>query len=153
MRYFPKTLTKAESEAAIARYRDKTRRHGYCFTPAVLKSTGEVIGMIGLGYTERGTDFAPFTEIGWRLDKRFWGQGYAPEGARAWLRYAFERLSVRRVVAQTALQNTPSRRVMEKIGMREDCCFNHPLLADCPEIERNILYVIDREEFLSQGPK
>ncbi|MCQ9367286.1 GNAT family N-acetyltransferase [Brevibacterium sp. 91QC2O2] len=57
-------------------------------------------------------------EIGWRVLRSQWGQGYAPEGARALLQYAFETVGLQRVWAETMAVNTPSRRVMEKIGMR-----------------------------------
>ncbi|MCQ9384682.1 GNAT family N-acetyltransferase [Brevibacterium sp. 50QC2O2] len=46
------------------------------------------------------------------------GQGYAPEGARALLQYAFGTVGLQRAWAETMAVNTPSRRVMEKIGMR-----------------------------------
>lgn len=57
-------------------------------------------------------------EIGWRVLRSQWGQGLAPEGARVLLQHAFETVGMERVWAETMAVNTPSRRVMEKIGMR-----------------------------------
>lgn len=57
-------------------------------------------------------------EIGWRVLRSHWGQGLAPEGATALLQHAFETVVLERVWAETMAVNTPSRRVMEKIGMR-----------------------------------
>lgn len=57
-------------------------------------------------------------EIGWRVLRSNWGKGLAPEGAAALLQHAFETIGLDRVWAETMAVNTPSRRVMEKIGMR-----------------------------------
>lgn len=57
-------------------------------------------------------------EIGWRVERSQWGQGLAPEGATALLQHAFETVGLERVRAETMAVNIPSRRVMEKIGMR-----------------------------------
>lgn len=57
-------------------------------------------------------------EIGWRVERSQWGQGLAPEGAIALLQHAFDTVGLERVWAETMSVNTPSRRVMEKIGMR-----------------------------------
>lgn len=57
-------------------------------------------------------------ELGYRLRRSAWGQGYATEGARALVRLAFTGLGAREVVATTMAVNTGSRRVMEKAGLR-----------------------------------
>ncbi|WIY82217.1 GNAT family N-acetyltransferase [Propionimicrobium sp. PCR01-08-3] len=57
-------------------------------------------------------------EIGWRVLRSQWGKGLAPEGATALLHYAFETVGLDRAWAETMAVNTPSRRVMEKIGMQ-----------------------------------
>ena len=141
MRHFPKRLDREESAAAVTRYQRKTERDGYCFTPAILKATGQPVGMIGLGYSPEAGDggFGPYTEIGWRLLPEFWGRGLAPEGARAWLDYAFSILELPEVVAQTAVQNQPSQRVMEKIGMQPAFCFRYTSL-NAPAVERTVVY-------------
>jgi [ribosomal protein S5]-alanine N-acetyltransferase len=65
--------------------------------------------------------FAPrIYEIGWVVHPRYQGQGYATEAAAALLRYGFESLSVHRVIATCQPENTPSWRVMEKLGMQRE---------------------------------
>ena len=59
-------------------------------------------------------------EIGWTVDWRYWGRGYATEGARAMLEFAFKTLGVHRVVAFCNANNRASARVMQKLGMQED---------------------------------
>jgi RimJ/RimL family protein N-acetyltransferase len=60
--------------------------------------------------------------LGYRLRHGAWGRGYATEGARALVSYAFttdaRERPVRRVVATTMAVNAGSRRVMEKAGLR-----------------------------------
>lgn len=56
--------------------------------------------------------------IGYELDSRFWGKGYATEAARAVLRFGFEELNMHRIYACTLAVNKGSARVLEKLGMR-----------------------------------
>ncbi|MFS3127832.1 GNAT family N-acetyltransferase [Nocardioides sp. Bht2] len=56
-------------------------------------------------------------EIGWRVARRHWGQGYATEGARALLDHAFTTIGLTAVYAETAVANLASQAVMRKLGM------------------------------------
>lgn len=56
-------------------------------------------------------------ELGYRLRRSAWGQGYATEGSRALVHRAFTELGVHNVVATTMSVNTGSRRVLEKAGL------------------------------------
>jgi RimJ/RimL family protein N-acetyltransferase len=88
----------------------------------------------------------PPVEIGWFLDKQYWGQGYAPEAAQAWLDYAFTELNFDEVVAWTTVTNLPSQRVMQKLGMRtspEDN-FIHPKSPPGHPLGPHVLYRISR---------
>ncbi len=59
-------------------------------------------------------------EIGWTVDPRLWGRGFATEAATAMLGFAFGELSAHRVVAFCTANNQASARVMEKLGMKRD---------------------------------
>lgn len=59
-------------------------------------------------------------ELGWVLDPSHTGHGYATEAVRELLRYCFEELGVRRVVANCFTDNTASWRLMERVGMRRE---------------------------------
>lgn len=63
-------------------------------------------------------EFDNEAEIGWRLKRDFWGKGYASEAARPMLRYAFETLGLKGVVAEIHPENTGSISVAEKLGLR-----------------------------------
>jgi RimJ/RimL family protein N-acetyltransferase len=59
-------------------------------------------------------------EIAYRLPYACWGRGYATEMAAAVLAHGFAALNLARVVGVTHLDNAPSQRVLEKIGMRAE---------------------------------
>lgn len=59
-------------------------------------------------------------ELGWVLDPAYAGHGYATEAVRELLRYCFDDLGVRRVVANCFLGNDASWRLMERVGMRRE---------------------------------
>ena len=152
MRYFPAVLSIDETDAFIARIIDHRARHGYGLEAAFLSATGAFAGFIGLLHAEFDAPFTPAVEIGWRLAPEFWGQGLAPEGARAALVSGFEELRLGEIVSFTACANAPSIRVMEKIGMRRDPQgdFDHPALADNDRLRAHVLYRITARDFRSQ---
>jgi RimJ/RimL family protein N-acetyltransferase len=55
---------------------------------------------------------------GWRLGRHAWGHGYATEAARASVEHAWSELGADRLISLIAPDNTPSRRVAERLGMR-----------------------------------
>jgi RimJ/RimL family protein N-acetyltransferase len=59
-------------------------------------------------------------ELGWTIDPVYQGHGYATEAVRELLRYCFEDLGVRRVIANCFLDNETSWRLMERVGMRRE---------------------------------
>jgi RimJ/RimL family protein N-acetyltransferase len=56
-------------------------------------------------------------DLGYRLLRRHWRQGLASEGARELVRYGFDDVGLDRIIAQTMTVNTPSRAVLERIGL------------------------------------
>jgi RimJ/RimL family protein N-acetyltransferase len=74
------------------------------------------VGMVGVFRRETGPDL----EIGWSIDRPFWGRGYATEAADAALRYAMTERGAARVIAMIAPDNVRSQAVALKIGMRRE---------------------------------
>lgn len=87
---------------------------GYGLWAAEEKHSGELIGRIGL-YRPEGW---PGLEVGWLVARRRWGEGFATEGARAALDYAFTELRESRAISAIAPENAASIRVAEKLGLR-----------------------------------
>ncbi len=85
---------------------------GYGHWAVEEKATGRMIGRIGFLNPEGWPAF----EIGWTLARHAWGRGYAIEGAKAALRYAFEHLDKRHVISLIHPENVRSMRVAERLG-------------------------------------
>ncbi len=150
MRYFPSTLTREVSDGFLAKIIDYYKDHPDGWLAA--EAEGAFIGFIGTSEIGYETPFTPATEVGWRLIPSVWGKGYATEGARACLDAAFAH-GLDQVVAMTTVQNTPSQRVMQRLGMRYDPMddFDHPSLPPESPLLRHVLYRINREEWLASG--
>ena len=146
MEFFPETYTREQSEAFIERMMEKISGGRPAFLAAELKETGEFLGFIGLNEPSFESQFTPCTEIGWRLHKRFWRQGFATEGAASCLEYAWDHLQLSEVVAFTPTLNLPSIGVMKKLGMRTDPKenFKHPAIPDGHPLQELVLYRISR---------
>lgn len=142
MRYYPSTLSAEETDRMLERNRLHFERHGFGLWAAVVAETDEFAGYIGLYVPSYEAHFTPCVEIGWRLAARFWNRGLATEGAAAVLRYAHLSLQLDEVVAFTTVDNLPSRRVMEKIGMVRDVGgdFDHPRIPKEHQLCRHVLY-------------
>lgn len=87
-------------------------------------------------------------ELGYRLRREFWGRGYATEGSLALIDHAFTLLGADRVVAETLVAHTASRRVMEKAGMVESRRFRADWPYRIPGDEAgDVQYAITREQW------
>ena len=95
---------------------------GYAYFAAVEKSSSSFIGVIGLLREE--IEGETCIGIGYILDDTFWGKGYALEGAKACLSYAFSKLHAHRVIADIRPENAASRRVAERLGMKAEGVFD-----------------------------
>lgn len=145
MEFFPKLQTREETLAMIERIKSQIEQTGYGLYAVEELSTGLFIGFIGVNHPRFDSFFTPCLEIGWRLHADFWGKGYATEGAKACLQYAFEQLEFSTVYAFTAKSNRRSEQVMIKIGMKKEGEFDHPLLPNHP-LSQHTLYIIHKTE-------
>lgn len=145
MKYFPRCFTREESKNAMDRFNECLALRNYTFFAVDRLDSNEFIGFIGLYYTAYELPFCPCTEIGWRLSKIHWGNGFATEGAKACLEYGFEELGLSEIYAWTATTNTPSENVMKKIGMRKMDNFNHPKVPSTDPLCEHLLYKIEKE--------
>ena len=150
MRYFPKLLNRGESDAQREKMQALIEERGWGFWAIERREDGAFIGLAGLH--QKGADFpnGPLVEIGWRVARPFWRRGYALEAAKATLRFAFESLHLGEVYAFTVLSNTPSRRLMRRLGMSDlHCDFDHPDLPEGHPLCRHCLYMISAEQWRS----
>lgn len=151
MEFFPGLISRQDSDQFVKIVSDHISDFGWGFWAASLIETGEFIGFIGLKNVSFTAHFIPAVEVGWRLAFKHWGKGYATEGAKAALKYAFETLQLGEVVSFTTTQNIRSRHVMEKIGMHHDPKddFDHPKLSEGHPLRRHVLYRLKNNQYKS----
>jgi [ribosomal protein S5]-alanine N-acetyltransferase len=118
MRYIGdgKPRPEAATAAMLARYlRYPERNAGLGVWLASRRDTGACVGLFALVYAGGSTDI----EVGYRLLPRAWGHGFATEGARALVAYAFDDLGLDRVIGITHRDNAASQRVLLKAGLAD----------------------------------
>lgn len=79
------------------------------------KSDGAWVGGVTVRWPHRGV-----AELGYSVNQRFWGKGYAPEAAARLIRWAFQEKGAHRVQATCWVKNRRSQRVMKKLGLRRE---------------------------------
>jgi RimJ/RimL family protein N-acetyltransferase len=123
--------------------------HGYGLFACEIKDSSKFIGFVGLNTPNFTAHFSPCIEIGWRLDRSAWNQGYATEAAKAILEVGFNRHHLEEIVAFTVRENYRSRKVMEKIGMIHDLegDFIHPKVPENSPLQWHVLYRISKKEY------
>lgn len=140
MRYFPATQSREQTLAQIERNNAHFAQHGFGLFAVERKDTGEFIGYTGFAIPRFEAFFMPCVEIGWRLAKEHWNQGFAQEAARACLDFGFNTLNFNNIYSFTSIHNLPSINVMLKIGMFEVGHFEHPQLPDGHHLKTHVLY-------------
>src|ERR1700735_2244440 len=101
MDFFPKLLTREESDAVVEPVEAPCRTRGCGLYAAELRESRRFIGYIGLHEPAFEAHFTPCVEIGWRLASDVWGVGLATEGALAVARHGFEDLGLDEIVSFT----------------------------------------------------
>jgi ribosomal-protein-alanine N-acetyltransferase len=82
----------------------------------LLKENNQLIGRCGLMHKQ--IEGVPEVELSYLLGRKYWGNGFATEAAKAILQYGFTKCGLGRIVAVIHPQNVASIRVAEKIGMK-----------------------------------
>ena len=142
MEFFPKPLSRAESDAMVARIKDLFDRRGFGLWAVEVPGVAEFIGFVGLWTPNFEAHFTPCVEVGWRLAREHWGRGYATEAARGALDFGFGPLGLLEIVSMTVPANRRSWGVMERIGMTRSPVddFDHPNLPEGHPLRRHMLY-------------
>ena len=146
MEHFPALLTRAESDALAGRIQEHLTTHGWGLWAVEERGTHGFIGFTGLARPCFEAHFTPAVEVGWRLGRSSWGQGYATEAARAAVAYGFVTLQLAAIVSFTTVSNLRSQAVMRRLGMTHDPAddFDHPQLAPGHPLRRHVLFRLHR---------
>lgn len=114
----PDPATDAEAFRARCGAWERQRHFDTAYGYGMFLHEGAFIGEVSLGSVQRGPFQSAF--VGYWVDAEHAGQGYVPEGVAVILRYGFEELGLHRIEAAIVPRNAASRRVMDKLGLREE---------------------------------
>lgn len=142
MAFFPGIQSRQDSADFIERMQALYQRTGFCYFAVEVLKTQEFIGFTGLSEQTFEAEFTPCVDIGWRLKRSAWNSGYATEGAKACLKFAFEKTDLKQIYAIAPAVNTKSEAVMKKIGMHKTGTFLHPKLRSDKWLQECVLYSI-----------
>lgn len=137
MRYIREPQNRRETENWIRLVSSRWQKDKLGFCGVIEKETGKLTGWCGVWRLTETDE----VEIGYAIAKEFWQRGFATEAAEVLLRYAFAQIKPDKITAVAEPENTASRRVMEKLGMkfvRIDDFYERQLVQ----------YAITAEEFL-----
>jgi RimJ/RimL family protein N-acetyltransferase len=146
MQFITGVLTREESDAYVERAERHLAENGFCKWAVEAPGVSPFIGAVGLTRVKFEASFTPAVEVAWRVNRRYWGQGYATEAAAAAIADGFDRVGLKEIVAMTALGNTAPVRVMERIGMNRSIEFDHPSQPKGSPLRWHILYRLQRQE-------
>ena len=129
MRFIPggPDATLDETRHRIAGYREHQSRHGFSKRLIFHRESGEAIGDAGLYHLPDGKRI----ELGFRLAKSHWGQGYAAEVGRRWLAWFDTHLAGEPLFADVHPEHLRSQHVLEKLGFSRshaETVFGMPML-------------------------
>jgi len=117
--------TMEEAEQVIDHIRNQYVENGIGRWAVIDKKTKDFIGWTGLKY-EQGLrkDFS-YYDLGYRLKKKYWGNGIATETAIESLKYGFEKLNLKEIGAAADIQHVASNKILKKIGLKFIETFNY----------------------------
>jgi RimJ/RimL family protein N-acetyltransferase len=149
MEHFPARLGRAESDAFVDRIQSGLEERGWGLWAVEVPGAAAFVGFVGLNPATFDAPFTPAVEVGWRLAREHWGNGYATEGARAALDFGFGTLALDEIVSFTTHGNARSRRVMERLGMRRDPAddFDNPNVPSGDPLRPHVLYRLERSSW------
>ncbi len=142
MEFFPMTPSTSDTQNFIERMQQQFEETNFCYFAVDILENKEFIGFIGLSRQTFDAPFNPSVDIGWRLKRSSWFNGYATEGAKACLDYAFNTLQIKELLSMAPAINNKSIAIMKKIGMSKLSDFIHPSLLDFPRLQNCVVYKI-----------
>lgn len=140
MRYLGGVLDRAQSWRQMALHAGHWALRGYGNWAVERTTDGALLGRAGLWNPEGW----PGLEVGWKLARHAWGQGYATEAARAAMDWAWTVLDAERLISLIDPDNTPSVRVAERLGLQ-------PLREETVNGRRAAVFGIERPLDRAQG--
>jgi len=141
MEYYPDILSREQSDAMLDKLSSLIAQKGWGFWAVELLDSKQLIGFVGLHEPDYKLPVSPCTEVGWRLAKQYWGQGYATEAATAAIDFGLKSLKLPAIYSFTSVINTRSAAVMKRLNMENTHTnFLHPELNSNHRLAEHVLY-------------
>lgn len=139
MQHYPSPFDEEHTREWIEWNLKSYKKYGFGLWAVVLKETGKFIGDCGI--TMQNIDSEMLPEIGYHINKKYWGQGFGSEAAGAVRDWAFENTEYDCLYSYMKYTNISSCSVAVKNGMKK--------IKEYPDSKSEILYVyvITRDEW------
>lgn len=148
MEYYPSVLSKKESDAFADKIIALIEKNGWGFWAIENLFDNKFIGFVGLHKPDYELPVSPCIEIGWRLAKSSWGNGYATEAGHAAVKLAFEVLKLNEIYSFTSISNERSQAVMRRLQFSNtNNNFSHPMLPAESTLSQHVLYRLTKEQW------
>ncbi len=115
MQYYPAPYDRKGTIAWIERSITSYETNDFGLWAVMLKEGDTFIGQCGISMQDINGKLVP--EIGYHINREFWNNGYATEAAGECLKTGFTVYGLEELFIHTSVENVPSRRVAEKVGM------------------------------------
>jgi ribosomal-protein-alanine N-acetyltransferase len=131
MKFFPKLLTRVQSDAAAMKFQKLIKSRGWGFWVMEEKLTGNFIGYAGLHSPSTKFPFSPCVEIAWRVENEYWEKGYVLEAGESIVKFAFEIAGLDEIVYFSSIAHKRAESILPVLGFKkEKKSFAHPMV-DC----------------------
>ena len=148
MEYLPEIPSEEDSNVLANKIINLIAKNGWGFWAVETICDNSFIGFVGLNEPKYELPVKPCIEVGWRLARKYWGNGYATEAGKASLEFAFNNLNVNEIYSFTSVANKKSRAVMERLNMvNTNSNFNHPTIPGNSPYREHVLYKICKESW------
>jgi RimJ/RimL family protein N-acetyltransferase len=141
MKYYPHPFSKAEVDNWISWNINNYRNDKFGLWALILKTTNTFIGDCGITLQNIDNEILP--EIGYHIIPSHTRQGYASEAAAACANHAFSCLNFPCIYSYMKNDNIPSRKVAERIGMKQVKTFSK-IVMDCV-VQDEVLYKLEKQ--------
>lgn len=112
--YFPSTLTRDETRTFYSKILKRYRDDGFCFLAVTRKDDNAFLGICGL--LKQKISNRQEIEIGYRLQDKYWGNGFATESVKAFIQYAKKKKLTQSLIILSVPENLPSIKVARRCG-------------------------------------
>lgn len=117
MEFYLGTKSEAEAVEWVAKAEENHRKMKIGFFACFLKTSGEFLGICGL-LPQYPVDGRNEIEVGYLFVRKYWGQGYATEAARACMDYGFHTLGLSKIISLIDPKNEKSINVAKRNGLK-----------------------------------